>query len=193
MISFRKPSADCICGVLATQKQLDFSYPVVGATAETPPNGFVLDHTRIKLGNGHSVFHSAKAALQQWQQFRLGWVEISPPDTPIEVGEVVAVIARTMCLWWLNCCRIVYIVDESGSSTKYGFAYGTLPGHVECGEERFSIEWKHDDDSVWYDIVAFSRPNHFLTRLFYPATRFMQKRFAKDSAAAMMRAVGSKD
>ena len=68
-------------------------------------------------------------------------------------------------------------------------AYRTLPGHVESGEERFLAEWDRGDDGVWYDILAFSRPNHVLTRLGYPVVRRLQKRFGRDSAAAMLRAV----
>jgi uncharacterized protein (UPF0548 family) len=87
----------------------------------------------------------------------------------------------------------VYVVDESGPISKFGFAYGTLPGHVESGEERFLIEWDRADDSVWYDILAFSRPNHILIRLGYPIVRRTQKRFGRDSAASMLRAVSSGD
>ena len=109
--------------------------------------------------------------------------------TPIQSGEVVAVMGRAIGLWWLNACRIVYVVDESGPIRKFGFAYGTLPGHVESGEERFLIEWHRGENSVWYDILAFSRPNHFLTRLGYPMVRRTQKRFGRDSAASMLEAV----
>jgi uncharacterized protein (UPF0548 family) len=42
---------------------------------------------------------------------------------------------------------------------------------------------------VWYDIRAFSRPRHVLARLGYPLTRRTQKRFARDSVAAMGNAV----
>ena len=73
---------------------------------------------------------------------------------------------------------------------RYGFAYGTLPGHAESGEERFAVEWDQADGGVWYDILAFSRPNHLLARLGYPLTRRTQKRFARVSAAAMQKAVG---
>jgi uncharacterized protein (UPF0548 family) len=96
-------------------------------------------------------------------------------------------------VWWLNACRIVYAVDEAGPISKFGFAYGTLPGHVESGEERFLVEWDRGDDAVWYDILAFSRPHHVLTRLGYPVVRRLQRRFGRDSAAAMLRAVGSAD
>jgi uncharacterized protein (UPF0548 family) len=191
MLSLRKPSAVSIRRFLATQAKLPFSYPAVGATADTAPAGYVVDRTRVKLGDGESVFQSAKAALRRWEQFRLGWVAAWPPETPIQSGEVVAVLGRAAGLWWLNSCRIVYVVDQSGPVSKFGFAYGTLPGHVESGEERFLVEWDSADDGVCYDILAFSKPNHILTRLGYPWVRRTQKRFGRDSAAAMLRAVGS--
>lgn len=189
MLSLRKPSAESIRRFLTVQANLPFSYSAVGATAQTPPAGFDVDHTRIKLGEGEQVFQAARAALQRWEQFRLGWVEAWSPDTPIQSGEVVAVMGRAIGLWWLNSCRIAYVVDESGQISNFGFAYGTLPGHVESGEERFLVEWDQGDNSVWYDILAFSRPNHFLTRFGYPVVRRLQKRFGRDSAASMLRAV----
>lgn len=176
---------------LAAEAKLPFTYEAVGATAETPPVGYVVDRTRIKLGEGEAVFQSAKAALRRWEQFRLGWVDAWPSDTPIQTGEVVAVMGRAIGVWWLNACRIVYVVDETGPLSKFGFAYGTLPGHVESGEERFLIEWDRSNDSVWYDILAFSRPNQFSARLGYPVVRRLQKRFGRDSVASMLRAVSS--
>jgi uncharacterized protein (UPF0548 family) len=98
------------------------------------------------------------------------------------------VLGRACCMWTLNACRIVHVVDEP---RRFGFAYGTLPDHVESGEERFIVEWNQDDDTVWYDILAFSRPNHFLTRLGYPLVRRLQKRFARDSAGTMKKAAFS--
>jgi len=191
MLSLRKPSVDAMQRFLSAQAKLPFTYEAVGATAETPPAGYVVDRTRIKLGEGEPVFRSAIAALRRWEQFRLGWVEAWPSDTPIQEGEVVAVMGRAIGVWWLNACRVVYVVDEAGPISKFGFAYGTLPGHVESGEERFLIEWDKSDNSVWYDIIAFSRPNQFSARLGYPVVRRLQKRFGRDSAASMLRAVRS--
>lgn len=191
MLSLQKPPVETLRHYLAEQEAHDFSYPAVGATATTPPAGFDVDRTRIELGAGESVFLSAQAALKRWEQFRLGWVEAWSPETPLEPGRVVAIMGWAVGFWWLNSCRIIYTVDESGPITKFGFAYGTLPGHVESGEERFLIEWDRDTDKVCYDILAFSRPNHFLTRLGYPLVRRTQKRFGRDSAASMFRAVNS--
>jgi uncharacterized protein (UPF0548 family) len=189
MRSLRKPPAERLRDFLAAQSLFDFTYSAVGATAAVPPAGYVVDHTRIKLGEGAGTFAAAQAALRRWEHFRLGWVEAWPSDSPIQAGRVVAVVARLFVLWWLNACRIVYVVDEQGPVQRFGFAYGTLPEHAESGEERFTVEWHAADDAVWYDILAFSRPHQLLARLGYPFTRRLQKRFARDSTAAMLRAV----
>ena len=191
MLSLRKPSAESIRPFLTAQAKLPFTYSAVGATAGTPPAGYVVDHTRIMLGEGEAVFHLAIAALRRWEQFRLGWVEAWSPETPIQSGAVVAVMGRAIGLWWLNACRIVYVVNDQGPVKRFGFAYGTLPEHVESGEERFTVEWHDADNGVWYDILAFSRPHHVLARLGYPYVRILQKRFARDSTAAMLKAVAS--
>ena len=189
MPTFHKPTAEAIHQFLERQSKLNFTYPAIGATATQPPAGYVVDHTRIKLGSGEKVFEVARTAIRRWEHFRLGWVEASPTETPIQKGEVVAVLGHVLGLWWLNACRIVYVVDEVGPIARFGFAYGTLPGHAESGEERFQIEWDRSDDSVWYDILAFSRPNYFVTKVGFPVVRRFQKKFARDSAAAMVRAV----
>jgi uncharacterized protein (UPF0548 family) len=185
MLLLRKPSPAAIRDFLAQQARLDLTYSAVGATAAEPPAGHVVDHTRVQLGQGEAVFLAARAALTRWQQFRLGWVEAIPPDTPIRAGEVVALVAHVFGLWWLNACRIVYVVEESEVVQRFGFGYGTLPEHAGTGEERFLIEWNRADDSVWYDILAFSRPHQWLFWLSYPLFRRMQKRFGRQSAAVM--------
>jgi uncharacterized protein (UPF0548 family) len=189
MVSVQRPSAATIHEFLASQSKLGFSYAAVGATASVPPANYVVDHTRIKLGLGEEVFTKAKAALERLEQFRLGWVEAWSAQIPIQTGEVVAIIVRDFGLWWLSACRIVYVLDERGSVCRYGFASGTLPDHAGTGEERFLVEWDRDSGEVWYDILAFSRPHRLLTRLGYPYMRWIQRRFGKESAAAMVQAV----
>lgn len=192
MSSIRKPSGESVRRFLEEQAKQNFSYSSVGAILATPPNGFVVDHTRIRLGKGGMVFEEAKTAIRQWKHFQLGWAESSSKDIPIETGQAVGILAHVFGVWSLNACRIVAVVDEAESIGRFGFVYGTLPGHVECGEERFQVEWNRSDDSVWYDIFAFSRPNHFLARLGYPVVRKLQRTFARDSGAAMLRAVSDR-
>jgi uncharacterized protein (UPF0548 family) len=189
MLSVRKPSVATVGAFLERQKEKSFSYSAVGASRGQPPPGYVLDHNRVRLGHGQLTFVQACAALRRWEMFQLGWLKLCWPDAPIKQGTVVAVLAPQCGVWFLNACRIVYVIEETGPVERFGFAYGTLPDHVEKGEERFSVEWHHADESVWYDILAFSRPNRVLARLGYWYARRMQKRFARDSLAAMARAV----
>lgn len=183
MFLLRKPTDVVIQAFLQSQARLDFTYAEAGATATTPPANYVVDHTRVRLGIGERIFQKAKVGLERWKQFDLGWLHAFPATTPIRSAEVIAVVACTFGVWSLNAARIVYVVDEP---CRFGFAYGTLPGHVERGEERFLVEIA-EDESVWYDILAFSQPKHLLTKIGYPFVRRLQKRFGRESAAAMAR------
>ena len=187
MVLFERPDRGSIKAFISGQTGGGFSYASVGATQGDPPAEFVVDHNRIELGRGESVFDAGCRSIKEWKMFELGWVEVFPPDSAIVPGTCVAVLARIFGLWFLNACRIVYTIDEGGPVRKFGFAYGTLQDHVESGEERFTVEWHSHDDSVWYDLLAFSRPNQFLARIGYPVARRLQKRFAADSKQAMLR------
>ena len=142
MLSLRKPSAATIRAFLAAQAKLDFTYPAVGATAAVPPAGYVVDRTRIKLGEGEAVFRAAKAALGRWEQFRLGWVEAWPPDTPIQAGEVVAVRGPAP-----RPVVAQRLPDRLRRGRGRGRSRGSASPTARCratpraGEERFLIEW----------------------------------------------------
>src|SRR5262249_24395043 len=145
-------------------------------------------HNRALLGHGRGAFEAACAALRHWEMFPRPWTSILPADTPVEPGRAVAVLARVFGLSWLSAARIVYTVDEAAPLRTFGFGYGTLPAPAESGEGRFAVEWP-PDDSVWYDLKAFSRPRHPAARLGYPLARRLQRNFARDSKAAMQAAV----
>lgn len=189
MISLHKPSAETIESFLNSQSKSGFTYAAVGATATVPPSGYNLDHSRIKLGEGEAVFLAAKAALQDWTQCYLGWVEAKPQESSIRVGGMVAVVAQSVGMWWINACRIIYLVRDEGSLCRYGYAYGTMPAHAGSGEERFLVEWDRSDNTVWYDILAFSKPHGFLSHVGYPWLRRVQRRFREQSGVAMLKAV----
>jgi uncharacterized protein (UPF0548 family) len=181
----RRPSENLVRRVLQEQSGLDFTYAEHGATAGTPPVCYIVDKTRVPLGHGPAVFERAKNALRAWRQFDLGWLSVAPAGAPIAPGGDVVISARVFGLWITNVARIVYLVDQP---RRFGFAYGTLPGHMAAGEERFLIDWA-DDDTVSYDVLAFSRPRHPLMKLAYPLVRRLQKRFGRESATAMRQAV----
>ncbi|BDZ50930.1 hypothetical protein GCM10025867_31710 [Frondihabitans sucicola] len=71
--------------------------------------------------------------------------------------------------------RVVYVIDEP---TRKGFAYGTLEGHPESGEESWVID-QTDDGSVWLTVRAFSRPANWKWRLVSPFLRAQQNKFTQ--------------
>jgi uncharacterized protein (UPF0548 family) len=188
--SWREPTREAVMAFLARQTGAPWGYRDVGATADNTraPAGYTLDHNRAKLGEGTAAFDAACAALRAWRMFPAPWTRIGPAGAPIRVGETLAMQAHALGFWWMNACRIVYVIDELAPVRRFGFAYGTLSAHVEEGEERFSVELLADG-SVWYDLRAFSRPRYWPVRLAKPLARRLQWRFVRESQAALQRAV----
>jgi uncharacterized protein (UPF0548 family) len=187
IVSFLLPSDRALQTFLKEQEHLTYTYEPEGATRrqETCVPGYDSDRLRVRIGRGFDDFARAREAVRQWRMFPSGWTRILPAGAPIEPGVTVAMCARFLGAWWPNSCRIVYVVDEPD---RFGFAYGTLPGHVERGEELFQVELDADG-AVWYEIRAFSRPRHWLVRLAYPVVRLLQARLRRDSASAMGRGI----
>lgn len=175
--------------------------------------GYIIDHNRVQLGYGVNTLRQAVDAMRHWTMFTIPWIQLFSRDTAIRTGETVVVIAHHLGIYSLNGCRIVYTLNElahllelapdddpdlntswhveqqtshaSRSLRRFGFAYGTLLEHMESGEERFLIEYCEEDQSVFYDLLAVSRPGNVLTRLGYPVARHLQKQFARGSKKAM--------
>jgi uncharacterized protein (UPF0548 family) len=186
-----RPSRARVDAFLAAQRGAEHSYREVGATRSGPaPAGYTVDRNRVRLGAGAEAFRRAADALRAWRMTALGWSSVHPAGAPIAPGETVAVVVRHYGFWSINACRVVYVLDEEVDGVRRaGFAYGTLTDHGEVGEERFTVEWHRAGDGVWYDLYAFSRPGHPLARLGYPLARRLQRRFARASMEAMVRAV----
>jgi uncharacterized protein (UPF0548 family) len=165
------------------QSKFDFTYAAISATknAGNRVEGFDNDFAESAIGEGEMDFEKAKNDLRAWKMFPSTWTKILPEAQPIEVGVTVAMFARFLGLWWRNACKIVYVIDEP---RRFGFAYGTLPGHIERGEELFLIEWRADN-RVYYSIKAFSRPRHIFAKIGYPLVRILQERFRQDSMRSM--------
>ncbi len=68
---------------------------------------------------------------------------------------------------------------------RCGFAYGTLPGHPESGEEAFLV--LRDEGTVRLRISAYSRPGKLTTRLAGPLGRRFQQLMTRRYADALRR------
>jgi uncharacterized protein (UPF0548 family) len=182
-----RPTTSELTAFLARQATATLSHSAPGATKdETPPKHYNYDRRRITLGRGAATFERAKRALRDWRHFDLGWVDVKQPALPVlRPGTDIAVVVRVLGLYAVNATRIEYLIEEP---RRFGFAYGTLQEHFESGEERFLITWD-EDDTVSYDLSAFSRPHHPLVWLGYPYARTQQRRFMRGSLAAMSRAM----
>lgn len=183
------PSESEIRRFISAQHKSPFSYLQVGASAGEVPKNYDLDHNRVRLGAGEACWHRAIEAIRRWRMFEMPWLQLCWPTAQIRVETEVAVLVHHLGFCSLNACRIAYVVEEDAAIKRFGFAYGTLLEHAEGGEERFTVEWHQANNEVWYDILAFSRPRSVLARIGYPLSRALQKRFAQDSKAAMLRAV----
>ncbi len=188
MLLLRRPTTTDVRAFINAQRSLPFSYSEVGASRVGAPPGYPINRHRRQVGTGETTFKRAVAALQCWGMYELGWTQLYWPATPVAVGSVVAVQARLGLIWSLNACRVIYVLEEDGPVHRWGFAFGTLPDHLEQGEERFTVEWHRHNDAVYYELFAFAAAKHPLAKLGYPFTRLVQKRFAWESARAIERA-----
>lgn len=187
--SFRRPSDDSIREALDRQRAAPFTYEHVGAIEREHPAGYLRNEVKVRLGTGQAVYESAVAAMRRWQQFDVGWVELCWPSIVPERGAVVGVLARVWGVWALSVTRIVDVIEETSPRRRFAVIYGTLPQHVETGEELFQIEWDPDDDTVWYEVRAFYRPHHPLARWTWPLVSHLPRRFVRQSAGALQRAI----
>ncbi len=118
--------------------------------------------------------------------FRLDWIQLCWPETVLASGADVAILGHVKKVWFLNVSRIVYILDEEGPLTRFGFGAGTLPGHAVRGEERFLVEWDREEGGVWYEILSFSKESHPIVGV-VGELRAAQRRFARESGGTMIR------
>jgi uncharacterized protein (UPF0548 family) len=188
VILLREPSDAQIEHFLDDQRSLPFSYPEVGASRDGAPPGYPVNYHRGRLGAGLETDMRAVEAIREWKMYETGWTKLCWPEAPITEGTVVGILGRHFGLWSLNACRIAYVLEEEEPLLqRYGFAFGTLPAHVEQGEERFTVEWHRADDSVFYEVFSFARPIHPLAKAGSPFVRLIQRRFA----AASMRSIAA--
>jgi uncharacterized protein (UPF0548 family) len=156
----------------------EFTYANVGATrGDGPlPSGYNHLRRRMRVGAGEAAFLEAADAVLSWRMHEGMRVHPQADNPRAEPGARV----------WLHLgvgprlvvvrapCEVVWAVDEP--RTK-GFAYGTLRGHPERGEEAFVVDWD-DDDSVWLTIKAFSNGATWYTKAAGPIVPLLQNTYA---------------
>jgi uncharacterized protein (UPF0548 family) len=156
---------------LPALKGEDVTYAEVGGTAwERLPAGYRTIDRRAPLGTGREAFERAAAGLMAWDMHRRAGLSVRAARPLAVPGTDVVVSLGPPWLGLVAPCRVVYAVDEPA---RRGFAYGTLPGHPETGEEAFAVDLE-PSGRVSFSIRVFSRPATLLARVGGPVTNGMQ-------------------
>ena len=158
--------------------------PTGGTLAGELPSGYRHDRYERALGDAPRTFQRACEGLRGWQAHLGAGLVIQPLSDP-SVGLTVVAAIPLGPVTAIAPCRIVAVIDEPH---RFGFAYGTLPGHPESGEEAFVID--ENDQGVVFTIVAFSRPEAALARLGSPISRRIQAATTRRYLDGLARWVG---
>jgi uncharacterized protein (UPF0548 family) len=158
---------------LGTLEELPLTYPEVGATASgTLPAGYGHLHVQTQIGTGRQRFERAADAVMRWGMQRGARLRVQASSEVAEVDTVVVVR-----MGFLPApCRIVYVIDEPDIR---GFAYGTLPGHPESGEERFVVRHDPATSAVFAEVTSFSRPATWWSKAARPVVAVAQRVIAR--------------
>lgn len=156
-------------------RQAHLTYAEVGLTRGDMPSGYHHLRRSVVVGVGADRFAKAAQTVMGWNMHRRAGLSVWPSSESV-AEDAVAVLRLGWGPLVVNApVRVVYIVDEPG---RRGFAYGTLPGHPESGEEAFVVELQEDDE-VRFTISAFSRPSTLLARAGGPISRGIQSRVTR--------------
>jgi uncharacterized protein (UPF0548 family) len=185
LVTVGAPSPAALERLLADVQNAEPTYDEVGATLTgTLPAGYRHDRWSVPLGAGAQAFDRGVLGLQRWEGHRNAGITVHHEGTvPVE-GNTVALVIPVGPLALTVPNRIVVAVHEP---RRFAIVYGTLPGHGEQGEEAFVVN-RHDDDTVTFDIVAFSRPVG-AARLGTPAVRLLQVRATNRYLSGLQRFV----
>ncbi len=161
------------------------TYVEVGATAgELPPGYHHLRRTEV-VGSGQGAFDAVAEALLSWEIQRRAGLRVTATSERVEVGVEVRLGVGFGPFRVVAPCRVIEVVAQERCR---GFAYGTLPGHPENGEERFLVTMD-GAGTVRAEIVAFSRPARWFSRLGAPFARGAQELITRRYLRAYVSAV----
>ena len=153
---------------LADLAGLPLTYQDVGATAGTLPDGYTEVRMSRRIGSGRERFEQAAEQIMRYGMLRGAGLRVSATTEVAQVGS--DVLGRLGP--FVAPCRVVYVVDEPN---RRGFAYGSLPGHAVRGEEMFGVRYDPADGAVYSEVLAFSRPATWWSRLGAPALSVVQR------------------
>jgi uncharacterized protein (UPF0548 family) len=155
-----------------------FTYTDIGATSGRLPDAYHHITGSARIGTGRARFDEAAERVMRWGMLRGAGARVTPSTEVAQAGSVVVVGLGPV----RAPCRVVYVIDEDN---RRGFAYGTLPGHPESGEELFAVRYDPADDAVYSEVVAFSRHATWWSKAAGPVTSILQRIMTKRYLSAV--------
>jgi uncharacterized protein (UPF0548 family) len=158
---------------------LQLTYSEVGASAALPlPYGY--QHVRYQTRIGIVSFDDAADAVETFAMHRAAGLRIITNTARAVKGARLTVSLGAGPLRVLAPCEVVAVFTDSD---RRGFAYGTLTGHPERGEEAFLLT--REAGVVFFEMRAFSRPARWFTRIGEPLMPHGQRLYARNLARAL--------
>ena len=167
---------------VCTLQDAPLTYAEVGATAaRTLPAGYHHQRVSGQVGTGGAQFEGAAETLLTWGMHEGAGLRVEVSDLRVRPGSVAVLRLGPGAVALRVPVRVLEVVEEE---RRRGFVYGTLPGHPARGEESFLLELA-DDGAVSFDLVAFSRPGRWFSRLGAPVARAAQYLMAERYLSAV--------
>lgn len=183
-----RPSAVQLDRMLEVARRSPLTYDHLGSTLPPVDTRRPVRQRHLVLGHGPEGFELAVAGLERWVCHDGIRARVHPAAAAIEVGSSLLVVLPVGPACIVVPDRVVAVVDEP---RRFGFAYGTLDGHQERGEESFLAELLDDGTvrgTISVDAVAATLP----ARLVSPAVvRFQSLAVARYLAAWRSFVVGA--
>lgn len=169
--------------LLASAEQRDLSYEHSGSTLRSSAPPGVPDRRSLLEVAGSLA--AAERTLRAWAPHRGIRARVHPESAPVLEGTTLLVVASLGPLEIAVPNRIVAVVEEPD---QMGFAYGTLTGHVEAGEELFLAE-QVAPGRLRLTVRVQARPATTLVRLGGPLVSWGQRAAARRYLAAWAAAI----
>ena len=175
-VSVTRPDHTVLARTLTEQCAL----PVTFDGPLTPTTGFRYTRVLEPLGTGEATFERAVQGLEAWAVYP-AWMTLYPRPAPVQQEVCVAFVTGVTPLWTVSAVRVTEVERSAG---RFAFTLRTLPQHALTGAERFCV-YQDEQDAVWFELTALSKPQHPLAQLGALAVRLVRRRFARDSARSL--------
>src|SRR5262245_40970454 len=112
MLFLFRPGESLIKSALAERAAMTYSYSHVGATRNSPPAGWRINHMRLRVGTGRRDFDTLVNSLFSWQLLAIDGLQVFPSTPTLQPRTDVAILSRHFGIWSVDFCRVIYVSHD---------------------------------------------------------------------------------